>query len=388
MRQDILLWTAAIAFCCGNVNGQEIDEITAAWSKAYSDFGTGGSYHYRCTCNVTFTAGELPKEYLGQFTGVPVTSSEVYRLGSSVRGDFVWGDDLSVLLRENEPGLIKVFHQDASYSIQHGAYTVLPAIRTVEDRLSQGLPYGDPLSDALGLGMLTSAWRIGDGSTHPYNVAESLKTGRYEISARDGDAVTLTAEGADEMVLDSSRDYAVLQRRWNWDIGKPLKCVVVNDQWAQFPAGTWYPQATTFQYYPASGGANAEPFLTAKMNIEALPPPTEADFDLVADRPGWTIYNHNRLDGINNPLRTVKEGESIRLADVASGKFVIRNPTWIERSWRRLRRRAGFPGQGGTAGTEQSSVDAMRIVVWINVALVVAVAAFAFWRRKKAKTAN
>jgi len=142
------------------------------------------------------------------------------------------------------------------------------------------------------------------------------------------------------------------------------------------------------QYYPASGGANAEPFLIAKISIEALPSPTEADFEFVADHPGWTIYNHCNLDGINNPLHTVKDGESIRLADVASGKFVIRNPTWIERSWRRLRRRAGFPGRGGTAGTEQSSVDATRIVVWISVALIVAVAAFEFWRRKKAKTAN
>ena len=384
MRQKILLWTAAIAFCCGNVNGQEIDKITAAWSKAYSDFGTGGSYHYRCTCNVTFPAGELPKEHFGHFTSVPLTSSEVYRLGSSVRGDFVWGDDLSVV---REKGFSMVFHQDAAYQIQNGAYMVLPPVRTIEDRLSQGLPYFDPLSDALGLGMLTSAWRIGDGSTHPYNVAESLQTGRYEISAHDGDAVTLTADGADEMVLDSTRDYTVLQRRWNWNIGKPLKCVVVNEQWSQFPAGTWYPQATTFQYYPASGGDNAEPFLIAKLSIEALPPPTKADFEFVADQPGWTIYNHCNLDGINNPLHTLKEGESIRLADVASGKFV-RNPTWIERSWQRLRRIAGFRGRGATAGTEQSSVDATRIVVWISVALIVAAAAFEFWRRKKAKTAN
>ena len=252
MRQNILLWTAAIAFCCGNVNGQEIDTITAAWAKAYSDFGTGGSFHYRCTCNVTFPSGELAKENLGHFTSVPVTSSEIYRLGGSVRGDFVWGDDLSVL---RDKGLIRVFHQDASYNIEDGAYTVLPPVRTIEDRLGQGLPYFDPLSDALGLGMLTSAWRIGDGSTHPYDVVESLQTGRYEISARDGDAVTLTAEGADEMVLDSARDYAVLQRRWNWDIGKPLKCVVVNEQWAQFPAGTWYPQATTLWTSPGIVGA-------------------------------------------------------------------------------------------------------------------------------------
>src|SRR5207244_293210 len=128
----------------------------------------------------------------------------------------------------------------ASYSIQPGSYTVLPPNRTAEDRQSQGLPNVDPVSDALGLGMLTSAFRIGDGSSHPYNIAEALRTGRYKISARDGDAVTLMAEGADEMVLDASRDYALLQRRWNWDIGKPLKCIVVNDQWAQFPAGKWY----------------------------------------------------------------------------------------------------------------------------------------------------
>lgn len=361
MRHDILLWTAAIAFCCGNVNGQEIDEIAAAWSKAYSDFGTGGSYHYRCTCNVTIPTGELPKRYSGQFIDVPVTSFEVYRLGSSVRSDSVRGDDLSVVWDE---GFVKVYRQDRSYVSQGHTYVVLPRVRTVEDRLEQGLPDVDPLSDALGLGMLTSAFRNGKGSTHPYDVAEALKTGRYEISARDGDSVTLIAEGADEIVLDSSRDYAVLKRRWNWDVGKPLKCVVVNDQWARFPSGTWYPQATTIQFYPTSGGASAEPFLIANISIKALPPPTEADFEFVADHPGWTIYNHCHLDGINNPLHTLKEGESIPLADVASGKFVFRDPA------------------------QQSGIDAMRIVVCITVTLIASVVAFEFWKRRKREQTN
>lgn len=277
---------------------------------------------------------------------------EIYRLGDSVRGDFIKGDDFSSL------DWTSVYHRDAAYTIQYAGkhYAIFPPGGDKDRRLKEGLPWLDPLADVLGIGVLTSAWRFGDGSSHPYDVAEAIDTGKYRIAATDGSTVTLAMEGTDEIVLDSRYGYAVKRRRWHWDEGRSRKCAIENSDWKQFSDGTWFPSTSRIRFYEPASTTPDQPFLTAEMSFTALRPTRESDFDLVADKPGWVV----EVFGDGAPtIGVVKKDKTYDLADVASGKIKF------------------------TTSSREYRLEAMQLVVWINCGLIFCVVAFELWRRSR-----
>jgi hypothetical protein len=58
-----------------------------------------------------------------------------------------------------------------------------------------GLPHFDPLADALGLGVLASAWQVGEGASQPDEVGEALDWNKYRVDSSVSSGVKLVFDG-------------------------------------------------------------------------------------------------------------------------------------------------------------------------------------------------
>ena len=301
---------------------EEISQIAAEWSRHYGELSHQAAYHYRCTIETTELVPNVERPLNFFVPPRYPLAIELYRSGELARLETMRGHDFAAM---REMGYIEIFAGDCGYviSCENQHHSIQSTQQPRAHVISQTLANIDPLADVLGLPVRYPYPEagMGGGAETPFDVEAALQTGRYRVIKSDATTVTLAAAGVDELVLSRQHSYAVLRRTWHWSAGQPVKCVIENSDWRQLSTGAWYPAKSELLYDTPPAIAPSEPWLKSSWRFEMLTPATPADFDYVADQPGWTI-------GVSMPDKQfrqlqLKAGESIRLSKVASGEIEL-----------------------------------------------------------------
>lgn len=338
---------------------EEISQIAAEWSRHYSELSHHPAYHYRCTIETTELVPNVERPRSSFVPPRYPLGVELFRCGELARLETVRGHGFAAMRKS---GYIEIFAGDCGYVIacedQH--YSTQSTQQPRAHVRSQTLANIDPLADVLGLPVSYSYPEagMGGGAEAPFDVEAALKTGRYRVIKSDTATVTLTAEGVDELVLSRQHNYAVLRRKWHWSSGRSVKCVVENSDWKQLATGTWYPGKSEVLYFTPPGITPSEPWITSSWRFEMLRPATPADFDYVADEPGWTI-DVSMPDKQFRQSR-IQAGESIRLSKVASGEIELR-----------MRAQGGDPRRA-RLGAQRELITAITVVIALIVIFEIA----------------
>lgn len=351
LRFVFTLWLGSHAFSA--LGDDQSLEVGRAWAANYRDLPVNGLYHYRCEVDAEFPNREVVEEF-GFISLAENYTIQISRLDGSVRRE----------LRLGERWSTKVFHQGAAYRVSSDAkdHKVFPSTMDMEFLIKEGIPDADPLVDALGLSAMVKRPSRVAVPDRPYDIETVLATGDYTASER-GSMVTLSTEG-DEIVLDRDHGYALSRRTWHWTPSDSIRWTVENSEWEQFSDGTWYPGLSKVTYYgPPEHSSAGQVVAICQCRFSILSPVTEDDFELVADRPGWTIA---LVATPGKPVRRyLQEGEAIKLSDVATGKVEVR---------------PSVRGRGG--GTA-------RLIIWLNVTIIALVAVYSLIRsRRETKTSQ
>ena len=290
----------------------DVAEIAEAWGSAYRNLSERAEYHYRCTATATPITPRVDLG-LGYDPGAEF-ALEIFRLGTCVRWHLISKPDFADMATL---GWIQGFDGRTAYVVQCEGkdYSVYSSRFPIDELISRGQPFIDPLAGALGLSLPAPTGMVKD-SPRTFGVEAALKTGTYRLIADDGRSVTVVAGEKDKLVLSREHGYTVQRRTWRWDDDRPIECDIVNSEWKQFADGQWYPAVSEFAYFEAPR-VSPDPCLKVTFRFSAMTPSTAEDFDLIANRPGWTVTlvspDHK------SQYATIQRGEAIRLSQVASG---------------------------------------------------------------------
>ena len=291
----------------------DVPAIAAAWARTYGNLPERAEYHYRCRTRAVQLKPEVD-------LGIGYDSSaefalELCRLGNRVRWQSIAKPDFREMATL---GWMQGFDGRAAYVVQCQGrdYAVYSSRFKIDKLIARGQPFADPLAGVLGLSV-PAATGIVKESPRAFAVEAALKKAAYRVTAGDGRTVTVADDGKDELLLNREHGYAVERRTWRWDGDRPPRCVIVNRDWKQFSGGAWYPASTDISYFATAETPAGDPCLKVTFRFSAMMPSTSSDFELIADRPGWTVTLWSP-DGTSQRT-TIQRGEAVNLTKVAAG---------------------------------------------------------------------
>ena len=360
----IFFSAGVLVFLAGASSGQSsISDVKREWLAATDGVLSNGRYHYR------FTLTKLECEDLeakGRYIAVPGIRCEIGRAGERLRFHAKWSGDRS---------MEKVFDGTAAYITgSNGNHSVFSSSHAKAELLEKTLPSVDPLSDVLGLPVLTTS----PENSVPRSIEADFSLdaafqNEYQIDGETDSDVVLSIPGKDRLTLSKRHGYQVASREW---AAGSEKVSITNKGW-QSLGDCWCPLESTLTFSGLGGGAD----LTVVISFEVLDSLQDSDFRVDAFggqtvslfQPETVSFQPEVVAASGDSpatkpgLATLNAGQSFSLRSVATGEVDLN---------------ALHLGNTGTVDEESLRVP-IRPVIWVNMAVFALVAADFFRRRRK-----
>jgi hypothetical protein len=238
------------------------------------------------------------------------------------------------------------------------------AVRDSPDpKLKEGLPLHDWFSEAIGMQPRTSipTWGISGGLPYPYRLDVALATGHYQIVSdnvklRESTCIVVEREGLDRVWLDTERSYAIVQREWNWEVSKPVRIRLENEEFEEATEGLWIPRRFRLIYFGTPETRPEVECLTVHAVVEdyEFAPPSLSFTPNVSS--GELIFDHVTEDYYRAP-----QEEDLDLANMVT-------PQGIASEFEKVQ--------------EEGRSDQLRFLIFFSFFALIAIIVFGAWRRR------
>lgn len=141
----------------------------------------------------------------------------------------------------------------------------------------------DFYGDLVGAGMARGTRTIQGDSKFPFRIDEVLRSGKYHVAAaKEGESglVVIERKGLDRIALDPKRGFAIVKRRWHWDLDAPMKVSIANSDFREVTDGLWLPFRSRIEFYGTPKTKPGKRCAVAKLRVtDLVTNPFDREFD-------------------------------------------------------------------------------------------------------------